>query len=72
MTSEDICKYAKVEYCRKKDEYKDYHPSQNSIEKLCNVSRCSQRHPQPCGFFEASLNLLPEIYILEMLSLRNH
>ena len=55
MTSEDICKYAKFEYCRKKDEYKDYHPSQNSIEKLCNVSRCSERHPQPCGFFEASL-----------------
>ena len=48
---ENICKWEKFGYCRKKKDCTDYHPSEVCREEVCNVSKCHKRHPQPCRFF---------------------
>ena len=51
MAHENICKWEKFGYCRKKKDCTDYHPSEVCREEVCNVSKCHKRHPQPCRFF---------------------
>ena len=51
MTNENICKWEKFGYCRKKNDCPDYHPIEVCNEEVCNESKCHKRHPQPCRFF---------------------
>ena len=53
MTSETICKFEKFGHCVKKEECPNYHPSGVCTEKVCNVSNCLKRHPQPCRYYQA-------------------
>ena len=53
MAHENICKWEKFGYCRKKKDCTDYHPSEVCNEEICNVSKCQKRHPQPCRFFRS-------------------
>ena len=51
MTNENICKWEKFGYCRKKNDCPDYHPIEVCNEEVCNESKCHKRYPQPCRFF---------------------
>ena len=53
MTSENVCKFHKFGFCRMKNDCPDFHPSEDCTEKVCNVSKCVKRHPQPCRYFQA-------------------
>ena len=53
MTSENICKFEKFGHCMRKKECPSFHPSEVCTERVCNVSKCLKRHPQPCRYYQA-------------------
>ena len=53
MTGEDVCKFHKFGFCRKKKDCVDYHPIEVCDKKVCDLSKCVKRHPQACRYFEA-------------------
>ena len=53
MTNENVCKFHKFGFCRKKKDCTDYHPIEVCEKKVCDLSKCAKRHPQACRYFEA-------------------
>ena len=46
-----VCSYEKFGFCMKREEYEDFHPTENCVDVKCSIVNCKRRHPQPCRFF---------------------
>ena len=53
MPVKNVCKYEKYGHCKQKKDCKDHHPTEVCKEPVCNVAKCSKRHPQPCRYYKA-------------------
>ena len=38
----------------RKKECPSFHASEVCTERVCNVSKCLKRHPQPCRYYQAA------------------
>ena len=51
MATQNVCSWNKFGFCKHKEKCRKFHEKEVCVDKECDISKCSLRHPKTCKYY---------------------